>query len=553
MFEENHGKNDFMRQFLSVLLVSCFTLLSCQKPDENVIGKVGEYEFTVENLRNSYYYYFDRSGQALEKNSRTIEAIFNSEFDKFLLIDEARQRGYDEKPENLKLKERMQRSALIEKYLDENVLDTVQVTESDLADLMLRFNTTIRASHLFARTESEIREIEERLESGDSFGLIAQEVFTTDYLKKHGGDVGYFRVDEMDLAFEDAAFALAEGEVSKPVKTEQGYSIIKVTDKWVRPVITENQFNSKRAQLTSFEQKREIKRVQNNYVQKLDEAIKLNIEEDELEEILASISVVESPSQLALPENELIAELNGEKIFFSDLADNFYVMAESEFGKNSDIAKFRGLLIQEYLLRKASQTQLSSMEIEVLNYQWGIQLARQLELNLMADVPVKSEDVRAYFIQNQSDFVSDLKLNLQRIVVFDKNLANQLQKQALEKANFTQLVMRNTKKGDDLLTQGMTGLKSVRDFNIAPQKLNKLNEGDVTEVMQVGDNEYHIYKCVEIIQPRPMSYDEASERIRKILKRDEYKAVKTEMLKEKRNQNRVIINNELLQNTIVNL
>jgi hypothetical protein len=99
----------------------------------------------------------------------------------------------------------------------------------------------------------------------------------------------------------------------------------------------------------------------------------------------------------------------------------------------------------------------------------------------------------------------------------------------------------------------MTGLKSVRDFNIAPQKLNKLNEGDVTEVMQVGDNEYHIYKCVEIIQPRPMSYDEASERIRKILKRDEYKAVKTEMLKEKRNQNRVIINNELLQNTIVNL
>jgi len=553
MFEENHGKNDFMRQFLSVLLVSCFTLLSCQKPDENVIGKVGEYEFTVENLRNSYYYYFDRSGQALEKNSRTIEAIFNSEFDKFLLIDEARQRGYDKKPENLKLKERMQRSALIEKYLDENVIDTVQVTESDLADLMLRFNTTIRASHLFARTEPEIREIEERLESGDSFGLIAQEVFTTDYLKKHGGDVGYFRVDEMDLAFEDAAFALAEGEVSKPVKTEQGYSIIKVTDKWVRPVITENQFNSKRAQLTSFEQKREIKRVQNNYVQKLDEAIKLNIEEDELEEILASISVVESPSQLALPENELIAELNGEKIFFSDLADNFYVMAESEFGKNSDIAKFRGLLIQEYLLRKASQTQLSSMEIEVLNYQWGIQLARQLELNLMADVPVKSEDVRAYFIQNQSDFVSDLKLNLQRIVVFDKNLANQLQKQALEKANFTQLVMRNTKKGDDLLTQGMTGLKSVRDFNIAPQKLNKLNEGDVTEVMQVGDNEYHIYKCVEIIQPRPMSYDEASERIRKILKRDEYKAVKTEMLKEKRNQNRVIINNELLQNTIVNL
>lgn len=553
MFEKNHGKIDFMRRSLSVLLVLCFTTLSCQKTDTNVIGKVGEYEFTVENLRNSYNYYFDRSGQALEKNTRTVKAIFNSEFDKFLLIDEAQQRGYGEKPENHKLKERMQRSALIEKYLDENVLDTVQVTESDLADLMLRFNTTIRASHLFARTEPEIRQVEERLASGESFDSIARDIFETDYLRENGGDVGYFRVDEMDLAFEDAAFGLAEGEVSEPVKTEQGYSIIKVTDKWVRPVITKNQFNNKRAQLASFEQKREVKRVQNNLVQDLDESIELEIEEERLKKILTTLSTVESPAQLALPENEIVANLEGETIYFKDLADNFYVMEDSEFNDESAMARFRGLLIQEYLLRKASSTELSAKEKEELRYQWGIQLARQLELDLMSQVNVKSEDVRAYFIENRSDFVTDLKVNLQRLVVFDKKLADELYTKAIEGANFTQLVMRNTKKGDDLLTQGMTGLKSVRDFNISPQKLNKLRTGDVTEVMRMGDNEYHVYKCVEVVQPQPMSFDEASERIREILKRDEYKTMKAELLEEKRNQNRVTINNELLQNTIVNL
>lgn len=89
---------------------------------------------------------------------------------------------------------------------------------------------TVRASHILVESKEEADKVEERLKNGEDFATIAKEVSTCESNKK-GGDLGYFRLSgDMDPTFAKAAFDLKINEISKPVETQFGYHVIKVTD-----------------------------------------------------------------------------------------------------------------------------------------------------------------------------------------------------------------------------------------------------------------------------------------------------------------------------------
>lgn len=102
----------------------------------------------------------------------------------------------------------------------------------------------IRASHILIRadknmTEKERKEAAKRAaeilsEIGDkkiTFEDAAKNYSADPGTRPHGGDLGFFTRGQMVAPFEKAAFALKKGEMTKkPVKTDFGYHIIKVTD-----------------------------------------------------------------------------------------------------------------------------------------------------------------------------------------------------------------------------------------------------------------------------------------------------------------------------------
>ena len=88
----------------------------------------------------------------------------------------------------------------------------------------------VRARHILVATRPDAIKIIEKLNEGATFTTLAK-TFSKCPSKKRGGDLGYFERGQMAKAFEEAAFSLEKGELSKPVRTQFGFHIIKVMGK----------------------------------------------------------------------------------------------------------------------------------------------------------------------------------------------------------------------------------------------------------------------------------------------------------------------------------
>lgn len=74
-------------------------------------------------------------------------------------------------------------------------------------------------------------DIYKRAKVGEDFSSLAKKYSKDTGTKDKGGDLGWFKKGEMVPEFEKAAFALGNGQISEPVKTQFGYHIIKCTGK----------------------------------------------------------------------------------------------------------------------------------------------------------------------------------------------------------------------------------------------------------------------------------------------------------------------------------
>src|SRR5207244_3645628 len=94
----------------------------------------------------------------------------------------------------------------------------------------------VRASHILFRVppdrdrsavKKRADETLKRIQKGEEFEAVAQELSQDPESIQNNGDLGYIRRDEMPKKFTDAAFKLKPGQVSGVVETDFGFHIIK--------------------------------------------------------------------------------------------------------------------------------------------------------------------------------------------------------------------------------------------------------------------------------------------------------------------------------------
>lgn len=91
--------------------------------------------------------------------------------------------------------------------------------------------TEVRASHILVSTMQQAEQIRNDIVNGEGSFEHYAKIYSKCPSGQNGGDLGYFRRGQMVPQFEVAAFNLPVGEISKPVWTQFGWHLIKVTDR----------------------------------------------------------------------------------------------------------------------------------------------------------------------------------------------------------------------------------------------------------------------------------------------------------------------------------
>jgi hypothetical protein len=123
-------------------------------------------------------------------------------------------------------------------FTDEDYRKLVEVNlfykklQQALADELPTTAEQVHAYHILVEEEEEALDVMTRLEEGEDFAALAEEVSVDPGTKDKGGDLGWFPRGVMIGPFEEAAFALQAGEmVTAPVQTQFGYHIIRVEER----------------------------------------------------------------------------------------------------------------------------------------------------------------------------------------------------------------------------------------------------------------------------------------------------------------------------------
>ena len=129
----------------------------------------------------------------------------------------------------------MKRRAMREAYFHASVRTSIDDTAArafyEQQISLMKPEEEIQARHILVSSEDEAKAVAKKVADGGDFAALAKENSIDAGSKQDGGNLGYFGRGQMVPQFEQAAFALKEGEVSNPVQSKFGWHIIKLEDR----------------------------------------------------------------------------------------------------------------------------------------------------------------------------------------------------------------------------------------------------------------------------------------------------------------------------------
>lgn len=350
------------QRLIAVIVV--ITFLSCDKEDESSLAEINSNIITLDSYLPRYKSFLSKTHQT--DNLANRYALLNSLIDEELILEYAHKTAVINDPTVVREKQRIYDQLLLNQYFIYKIQPQTESTEQELRRLFTWSKTTMHVRHLFAPDLESINLLEDKLYQGAPWIELAKSSFSDPVLKDNGGDLGWISMGDMDPAFEVVAYNLKDTEISSPVKTRYGYSIIQVIEREKNLFLTEQDFQLEKDWLKLMATQYKKMPAIRSYTDSVEKALGINFNKDELKELFLAI-IDKKETQKIYNNRPLVHFADGHFWTVKQTYEKVNDLSSRQFKRIHSLDNFAdiisGLAVQEKFLHDAEVLNLSSNNI----------------------------------------------------------------------------------------------------------------------------------------------------------------------------------------------
>lgn len=215
------------------LLCVLFLLWGCgdEREDGGALVRIGEVEIDAERLRD-YREKLPSSLQSGLDGEAAVRDLLQSLIDRQIMLLEAKVKGFDREPAVQKRLEIALNKALTDSLVKQEVAPRVRVTEEEIYEIYQRdhWDQEHWPAHILSGTEEEAWEVVRALKQGANFSELARKRSIAPDAEQGGDLRSFFGPGDAATPIVDVVVGLPPGEFTDPIKTRDGYEVIKVLD-----------------------------------------------------------------------------------------------------------------------------------------------------------------------------------------------------------------------------------------------------------------------------------------------------------------------------------
>jgi len=319
------------------------------------------------------------------------------------------------------------------------------------------------------------------------------------------------------------------GEISKPIKTVTGYSIIKVEDIKQNPFVIESEYLKARDRIKAFVSKRAYEEAAKRFTADQKRELAITFDKSMMNTLFESLQSYSNKNSFERSsvffkqnKNKNVVKSKLENWNLTQLVSELELTDEMQrkwIHSETDLEDFiSGLIIRKNTIRKALQTHLDESPMFKGNVEFNFNtfLIQQVEKELKARISVSKDSVKTYYEENLNRFTTEAEIRLSSILLDNQSLADSVSQLLNKGISFEEIVRQFSIQTNTAINKGDMGFFRKKELGTLADKVFEMKVGQWTGPIN-DEGKYLFLKCTELKPSNLRSIVEVSEEIKKTL------------------------------------